>query len=124
MKICTSCQLPKDDISFESGRRQCRICRNERRKSFGTRSGEGLTAYNLNYHYGLSLEQYKQMLQAQNGVCKICKGLDNGPWNRLAVDHCHTTGKVRGLLCAKCNKGLGQFCDNPQLLKQAAEYLI
>ncbi len=76
------------------------------------------------YHYGLTLEQYNEMLTSQNGVCKICAGPDNGPWGTLAVDHCHITGKVRGLLCAKCNKGLGQFKDDTELLDKAKSYLL
>lgn len=123
MKTCNICNETKSLESFEKHRHQCRSCRNTKRKTFGTRSGEGLKNYRLQNLYGIDLDTYNKMLQEQNGVCKICKGEDNGPWGTLAVDHCHETGKVRGLLCAMCNKGLGQFKDNQELLKEAIEYL-
>lgn len=58
------------------------------------------------------------MLAEQNGLCKICNRN-----KELVVDHCPKTGKVRGLLCGKCNKGLGHFFDNKNYLKQAINYL-
>ncbi len=65
--------------------------------------------------YGITLEDYENMFQSQNGVCKICKNKCSTGKN-LAVDHCHETGKVRGLLCAKCNVNLGRiekYLKNP-----------
>ena len=67
------------------------------------------------------------MLEKQNGVCKICGDKEttseNGVTRRLAVDHCHSTGKVRGLLCGKCNKSLGGFKDSKELLLKVINYL-
>src|SRR5260370_15243056 len=60
------------------------------------------------------------MLAAQNGVCKICRRTCH---RRLSVDHCHLTNVVRWLLCSKCNIGLGQFNDDPELLREAANCL-
>jgi hypothetical protein len=60
--------------------------------------------------YGITVEQYNQMLDEQNHVCKICKQVCKSG-KRLAVDHCHETGLVRGLLCAKCNTNLGRIED-------------
>lgn len=71
--------------------------------------------------YGLSPGNYSDMLEAQEYVCAICQGIDENKF--LAVDHCHETGKVRGLLCLKCNTGLGYFRDNVYSLKKAAKYL-
>ncbi len=62
----------------------------------------------LKRKYGITINDYEQMLKQQNGVCKICKGLDPSG-RRLAVDHCHTTGVVRGLLCPSCNTALGRI---------------
>jgi len=79
--------------------------------------------------YKMDLEQYNQMLKEQNGVCKICGKpeihLNNwtGKVRPLSVDHCHATGKVRGLLCHTCNLGLGNFKDNSELLRKGAKYL-
>jgi hypothetical protein len=76
----------------------------------------------LKKHYGITLEDYNEMFSAQDGKCAICSGGPNGE-KRLCVDHCHSTGKVRGLLCDKCNVGLGRFNDDLALLEKAIEYL-
>ena len=75
--------------------------------------------------YGLTPEEYQSILEAQDHSCAICKTKDalNGKPNRMYVDHCHTTGKVRGLLCQKCNSGLGMFKDDPEMLMNAINYL-
>jgi len=70
--------------------------------------------------FGIGLHQYQTMLKEQNGVCYICEKED---FRNLAVDHCHTTGKVRRLLCTNCNTALGKFNDNVDLLSKAIEYL-
>lgn len=72
--------------------------------------------------YGLTREQYNTMALAQNGVCAICGETDKGG-KKLNIDHDHNTGQVRGLLCYKCNSGLGSFEDNPRLLNKAVCYL-
>lgn len=79
--------------------------------------------------YGITIEQYNEMLAAQNGVCAICLQPEthanprhDNPFS-LSVDHDHGTGRVRALLCMKCNRGLGNFSDNPALLRAAADYL-
>jgi hypothetical protein len=83
----------------------------------------------LKHEYGITLVEYEMLLAKQNGVCAICqqpeKTLDkkNNSLRRLAVDHCHTTSKIRGLLCFYCNTGIGKFGDNPQLIERAAEYV-
>lgn len=74
--------------------------------------------------FGLTIEQYDNMLQSQNSVCKICGKPELAKvGNRLAVDHCHKTGKVRGLLCSLCNKGIGHFYDSVELLQKTIDYL-
>lgn len=55
--------------------------------------------------------------------CEICGGNPDGRWRKLVIDHCHTTGNYRGMLCNNCNHGLGKFKDQPELLRQAATYL-
>lgn len=75
--------------------------------------------------YGLDEAQYQAMLTEQGGKCAIC-GSRHGLASRsypLYVDHCHTTGKVRGLLCQRCNAGLGMFQDQLELINKAALYL-
>jgi len=83
----------------------------------------------LHMSFGITLEQYNCMSDAQGGRCKICaqpetmKNPKTGEAMMLAVDHCHTTGDVRGLLCASCNKALGGFKDSIHLLESAIQYL-
>lgn len=79
---------------------------------------------NLHYvrKYGLTTEQVRQMVEDQGDKCAICdEDLQGG--RMQAVDHCHTTNKVRAILCHACNKGLGLFRDNTDSLRKAAEYL-
>lgn len=71
--------------------------------------------------YGITPEIYESMFRAQNGVCSICEA---PPINeRLCVDHNHTTGKVRGLLCKSCNVAIGRFNDDTRTVKNAISYL-
>jgi hypothetical protein len=71
--------------------------------------------------FNLSRDDLDSMYKDQEGCCKICKQPFIG--QRPCVDHCHTTNKVRGLLCSNCNKGLGHFFDNIESLNQAITYL-
>jgi hypothetical protein len=71
--------------------------------------------------YGISLEQYQEMVERQGGLCAICGGLPGKL--ALAVDHNHETGQVRDLLCPRCNVGMGMLLDDPDLLRAAAAYL-
>lgn len=86
------------------------------------RSLESKRAWKLS-NYGLTTEQYDQMLAAQQGKCAICGGTGRGKKRDLAVDHCHQTHMIRGLLCHHCNVGIGHFLDSPELLVAAARYL-
>jgi hypothetical protein len=78
---------------------------------------------------GLSVDGYLAMLKRQNSVCAICKQQETAPHGLsgktkdMAIDHCHETGKIRGLLCSSCNRGLGLFGDNVGTLRRAIEYL-
>jgi hypothetical protein len=72
--------------------------------------------------YGITPIQYKKMFEKQNGLCQICNQTCNSG-HLLSVDHCHTTGKVRGLLCKKCNTALGMLEDNITYFKNAITYL-
>lgn len=74
--------------------------------------------------FNMSSEDYENMLLDQKGSCKICKRQSNNKSQKhFHIDHCHETGKIRGLLCNKCNMGLGMFNDNIELLKIAIDYL-
>ncbi len=78
----------------------------------------------LKTKYGITLEDYNAMLIAQENKCAICKGFEtHDKHGVLAVDHCHKTNKIRGLLCFKCNSVLGSVNDNIDILKQMINYL-
>lgn len=96
-----------------------------KQKRFQERNKERLKAKRREKLYSLSDTEYTAMRESQNNSCAIC-GTPPPPVNyrtHLDVDHCHTTGVVRGLLCNNCNRGLGHFKDNPELLIKAAQYL-
>ena len=75
---------------------------------------------NYKKQYGISLDDYNKMLSEVDNTCEICNEPDS---TRLAVDHCHTTGQVRGLLCRKCNTAIGLLRDRIDLLESAIKYL-
>ena len=80
--------------------------------------------YDLKRTYGITLEEYNDMLKSQNNSCKICKSENaGGIHNKFYVDHCHKTGKVRGLLCTGCNLALGVFRDSIEIMLRAIEYI-
>lgn len=110
-KLCSTCNIKKNknEFSYTSRRKLkawCKKCGNKQHQR---------------YIFNLSKEEYLELYNKQNGVCKICKNRDND--RELAVDHCHTTNKIRGFLCGKCNKALGLVNDNTELLKEMIKYL-
>jgi Recombination endonuclease VII len=78
----------------------------------------------LKTKYGIDITQYKELLEEQNYKCKICPTMHSEEKKKgLHVDHCHTTGNIRGLLCGACNTGLGLLKDDAYLMEKAIEYL-
>ncbi len=71
----------------------------------------------------MTLDEYNRMLTAQGGVCAICGVKTARKGWRLAVDHCHATGRVRGLLCHRCNSAIGMMRESAELMRRAADYL-
>ena len=76
------------------------------------------------HKFGITLKQYNKILEKQNSGCKICGTKIPGGQGRFHIDHDHSTGKIRGLLCHLCNTGLGQFKDDIEILAAAIRYLI
>ena len=99
-------------------RKQCYSCMY---KKFKKSNPDYWRKYLLRDKFVITLEDYEVMLAEQNSVCAICGGKDN---KKLAVDHDHKTGKVRGLLCVNCNHLLGRAKDELHILQQAINYLI
>lgn len=95
----------------------CKIDGFQRKYIAGTRKSM------LKREYGITPEDYERMLAEQDGVCAICQKTDVVVGRRLAVDHCHKTGKVRGLLCSHCNTAIGRFEDDTDAIQRAIDYL-
>lgn len=133
-KFCSKCNTEKDISEFHFRykenryRSNCKQCTNkintERyHNNPSTKKAHKEAAYRFTLKkYGLSSQEYEAHLKKQNYKCKICETVPE-KINRLYVDHCHTSKKVRGLLCHHCNTGLGHFRDNTLLLSKAIEYL-
>jgi hypothetical protein len=120
-RISVAANPPTDEQRREYKRRY--------QERFPERITAGYRKQLLKGRYGVTLEWYEAKLAEQAGVCAICKQPETainprtGLTKPLAVDHCHTTGDNRGLLCGKCNTGIGLFLDSPQLLRDAADYV-
>ena len=131
-KLCTKCKETKPLDMFYGDKNQrsgltcwCKECHkaqslryrkeNPKDKLYGRR-------WWLQNRYGISLEEYESLLLSQEGKCIVChKVCSSG--RSLAVDHCHTTGKVRGLLCRRCNTAIGLLGDTYEGVQRAADYL-
>lgn len=118
---CKSCGLEHEQVGREIQRNQSPMsCKNFKPHNY---SGLEKRDVIIRNQYGITLAEYNAMLEAQNYKCAICNNEDEVEGRRLAIDHCHNTGKIRGLLCGKCNRGLGLFYDNKKLLQSAIKYL-
>ena len=93
------------------------------KKAYVQKNREAIRYGQILIKYGLTKEDYEKMLEDQKFSCKICKRHMLELDRRLAVDHCHETGKIRGLLCRNCNLGLGFFQDDVSRLNTAIAYL-
>lgn len=112
-------------------RSRCKDCTSSEAAGYVKRKKENDPSWQrdrwLRQTYGIGLREYEVMLAEQSGVCAICRRPETVIWRGmlrpLAVDHDHDTGRVRGLLCANCNQGLGLFADSPDRLRSAAAYV-
>lgn len=151
MKICSTCKIEQDLSSFNKDMSRkdklhsiCKSCHSKRNKArrldptFREKYLAQGKLFRLNYpdkykasvrnsvlfaKYGIRQSDYEAMLAKQNGACAICCSTESRGYGRFHVDHCHTTGKIRGLLCQGCNTSLGKFKDNIQHLRAAILYL-
>lgn len=126
---CTKCRSLKNKEYYLKNPEKAKI-KNEKQKENRKRfysSPEGILSSrkaHLKAKYGITLEEYNEKLQKQNGKCAICQGTEtHDKHGVLAVDHDHKTGKIRDLLCFKCNAALGGFNDNKIILQKAIKYL-
>lgn len=148
-KICNKCNIVKTEEDFykykqKNGKinthNQCKKCKLDSERN--TIDKDRVKAYKLKYYlankhkaveynlrqYNLTLSEYNILLESQNYVCKICKKTETskscgGNQKLLSVDHCHITGRVRGLLCQKCNTSLGILNEDINILTNMIIYL-
>ncbi|MAT39187.1 MAG: hypothetical protein CL946_06255 [Ectothiorhodospiraceae bacterium] len=133
-KECCSCKASKPlsqygpDSRKPDGRKyRCRDCEREYNNQLREKQNRNPSARDRaqrKYRYkqfGLTIADYEQILKDQGGVCAICGQPPNG--RDLCIDHCHRTGKVRGLLCDGCNTGIGKLGDDASSIRKALIYL-
>ena len=116
---------------FNSGRVKSCGCYSKRKGKDSPAYRHGLTKTaeyqhdkSIKRRYKITLEEYELLCDMQNNLCAICnKPEDNKRVKRLAVDHCHATKRIRGLLCTKCNRAIGMLKDDTSILKSAIDYL-
>ena len=141
MKQCTKCLQWKDESEFSKRTAspdglypQCKACvkagnkeRKERAEKMAileaAKGADARKDFMLMKHYGITLDDYNRMCEEQNYCCAICGRSQQDFQRALAVDHDHTSGLVRGLLCPDCNRGLGGFLDNEDIVRKALQYL-
>lgn len=145
-KQCTKCGLvkaledfPADERTASGKQSACRDCAREASALWREKNPEQYEVLkkttrterqklrrfelHLEQAYGLTLVQYQEILARQGGVCAICKNGHVGRGSQLHVDHCHETGRVRGLLCGNCNTLIGLAKEDQERLYSAARYL-
>ena len=133
MKICNKCKIEKDFSDFHKRSNRpcgykniCKDCVIENRK-LKPRT-EYMRNYDLMKSYNITVIEYNVMFELQQSKCGICnksiKDFEKSKKKHLCIDHCHTTGKVRGLLCNNCNRGIGLLGDNPEIINNALIYLL
>lgn len=136
-KVCLNCLRTRHVDEY--GRNACgvlgrqAVCREciavRAKESWDAQTPEERKRRMLRDKFGITLEEYNAMRDAQGGVCAICHHPEtvvdrrSGKVRDLAVDHNHETGEIRGLLCGRCNSALGHIGDDPELLLEAAMYL-
>ncbi|MFI7702530.1 endonuclease VII domain-containing protein [Nonomuraea sp. NPDC049480] len=124
-KYCPRCKEVKPVTEFGRNRAEksgltayCKPCHNVAMREERIKNHGSARNYHLKRRYGITEDDFERMLAQQGGLCAICRAVPG-----TFVDHCHRTGRVRGVLCFNCNNGLGHFGDNLVLLELAALYL-
>ena len=95
----------------------------KRQKEYKIKNKDKIMDIGLRYNFNLTLDQYNKMLSDQNNSCKVCNTHESELTRKLAVDHCHTTDKIRGLLCMNCNTSLGHLKEDTKIMQKLIEYV-
>ncbi len=138
-KTCTGCQEAKPLAEFFSRggklahlyKSQCKTCMQAKRQQWADENRDHLNGWRRNNwvvtnrrlrRRGATQKMYDELYEAQHGCCALCNEPEE-KFSWLCIDHDHETGKIRGLLCPNCNRGLGLLQDSPQLLQKAVAYV-
>ena len=117
----------KDPTLASSYSYECKECTIKRTVEYNKNNSSSVRSQYLKRQYGLTFEEFDAMLSSQDNACAICgtrePSKNRGRTRRFHVDHCHKTGKVRGLLCKSCNIALGEIGDNIHTHKSMIQYL-
>lgn len=116
---CKACRAVRARVDYARNREAILDSLRQRRANRRDAFVEYERTRSLRRKYGISPQEYDALVEAQAGLCAIC----GTTVDRLHVDHCHETNGIRGLLCKTCNVGLGLFGDDPDRLREAADYL-
>lgn len=103
--------------------RRCLECKKQRLNQWRKDNPGYVKSYHLQKNFGITLEQFNEMFNSQEGKCRICNKHQSELRITLAVDHNHQTGKIRGLLCDGCNRGIGFLKESKEILENAIKYL-
>jgi hypothetical protein len=102
----------------------CKECTSKKNSAYAKSNPKKTRGYNVKKLYGISLAEYEALHEKQSSCCAVCGvSANDSAKGRLHVDHCHSTGAVRGLLCSNCNTSLGLLKDDPERIKKLLTYL-
>jgi hypothetical protein len=140
-KVCSECKTEKDISEFAKNYSKknlkfgvsyrCKACDSTRAKKYAINNRQKIQKnareYHLTKNYGMTTTEYESLVSIRNGKCDCCGSVASEttkhPLNKLVIDHCHETGKIRGLLCSRCNIGIGVLGDTLEHTRKAYEYL-
>lgn len=122
-KTCRKCGVSSEEAEFKKDRRFCKECwrieHRRRMRKYRESNAEDVKSKRLQRRYGITLEDYEEMIEEQDHSCAVC-----GRERELVVDHCHISDEVRGLLCKPCNTAIGSLEDDPRIIYSAVRYVI
>ena len=120
---CKACQSKKSKDYYQKNKQAAKDRASEWNRKNKVRRSEINRKNSLMSNYGITVKDYNHMFKKQQGCCAICGTHQSELKKRLSVDHCHETGKVRSLLCSRCNHAIGLLDENIERLRSAINYL-
>lgn len=138
-KTCRKCGKEKPRTEFAIARqgkhgpilkRICKPCASAQQSAWAQQTADGVSnnrRLKIKSAYGLTTKQYARLLESQGGLCAVCRQEETwesgGRLMTMPVDHCHSTGRIRGVVCNRCNRSMGLLRDDPSCIRRAIDYL-